>query len=411
MSQVVAKTSRSPRGVLSCGGAFLVLLAASFAHNTAAADREEAVYLRRFQESGGAARDSYDTLETVAGVRRPKPLSVAARTSISPKALAQAQAYAAANRSTALLIWRDGVLEDSRYFGATTDQTLLISRSMAKPLSAIAVGRAIALGKIRSLDQPVSDFIPEWRGTAKAAIRVRHLLDMRAGFLAQGSSPDPANIWSRAYLHPHHGPIIINEYPLTATPGERYAYANATADLVAVLIERATGRRYGDFLSAEVLKPLGAQGGKIWVDHPGGLAHSGCCILLPAETWLRLGVLLLDDGMWSGKRLLPKGYVAAMRTPTAANPYYGLGVWVQGPYATRRGFAGPEPTPSGVLHSEPYLADDLFLFDGNADQVLYMAPRQRLAILRMGDAPPKSPEWDNSILPNLILRDLATAAR
>jgi CubicO group peptidase (beta-lactamase class C family) len=387
----------------------LTLWGASLAQNAAAADRDEAVYLRRFQESGGAARDSYDTLETVAGADRPKPLPLAVKASISPEALAQAKAYAAANRSTALLIWRDGALEGSGYFGATTDRTLLISRSMAKPLSAIAVGRAIALGKIRSLDQPVSDFIPEWRGTPKAGIRVRLLLDMRAGFLAQGSSPDPANIWSRAYLHPRHGPIIINDYPLVATPGERYAYANATADLVAVLIERATGRRYGDFLSAEVLKPLGAQGGKIWVDRPGGLAHSGCCILLPAETWLRLGVLLLDDGVWSGKRLLPQGYVAAMRTPTAANPYYGLGVWVQGPYVTRRGFAGPKPTPTGVLHGEPYLADDLFLFDGNADQVLYMAPHQRLAILRMGDAPPKSPEWDNSVLPNLVLRDLATA--
>jgi hypothetical protein len=57
-----------------------------------------------------------------------------------------------------------------------------------------------------------------------------------------------------------------------------------------------------------------------------------------------------------------------------------------------------------VLHSEPYLAKDLFLFDGNTNQVLYMIPSQNLAILRMGDAPPKSPEWDNSFLPNLILR-------
>jgi CubicO group peptidase (beta-lactamase class C family) len=411
MPHIIPRPLRTSRRALSRAAVVLTLLATTTGGGAVAADNDEAVYLRRFQESGGAARDSYDTLETVAGAKRPKPLPVAAKTSISSEALAQAQAYAAANRSTALLIWRDGALEGAGYFGATTDQTLLISRSMAKPLSAIAVGRAIALGKIRSLDQPVSDFIPEWRGTPKAAILVRHLLDMRAGFLAQGASPDPANIWSRAYLHPRHGPIIINEYPLTAKPGERYAYANATADLVAVLIERATGRRYGDFLSAEVLQPLGAQGGKIWVDHPGGLAHSGCCILLPAETWLRLGVLLLDDGVWGGKRLLPPGYVAAMRTPTAANPYYGLGVWVQGPYTQRRGFASPEPSPTGVLHGEPYLANDLFLFDGNADQVLYMAPHQRLAILRMGDAPPKSPEWDNSVLPNLILRDLATAAR
>jgi hypothetical protein len=53
------------------------------------------------------------------------------------------------------------------------------------------------------------------------------------------------------------------------------------------------------------------------------------------------------------------------------------------------------------------VAKDLFLFDGLDDQVLYIVPSQRLAILRMGDAPPRAPEWDNAFLPNLILRALA----
>jgi CubicO group peptidase (beta-lactamase class C family) len=60
-----------------------------------------------------------------------------------------------------------------------------------------------------------------------------------------------------------------------------------------------------------------------------------------------------------------------------------------------------------VLHSEPYVAKDLFLFDGNSNQVLYMIPSEKLAILRMGDAPPKSPDWDNAYLPNLALRGIA----
>ena len=77
-------------------------------------------------------------------------------------------------------------------------------------MTAIAVGRAMALGKIRSLDQPVADFIPEWRtDERRRLILVRHLLDMRSGFLPQSMSPDPAHILNRAYLHPRHDDIII----------------------------------------------------------------------------------------------------------------------------------------------------------------------------------------------------------
>jgi hypothetical protein len=56
-----------------------------------------------------------------------------------------------------------------------------------------------------------------------------------------------------------------------------------------------------------------------------------------------------------------------------------------------------------VLHGAPYLADDLFLFDGNANQVVYIVPSLDLIILRVGDPPPREPEWDNAILPNLIM--------
>lgn len=393
---------RSPRRGLALAVAAGLLAVASSGR---AAEDDEAVYLRRFSEFGSSARDSYDTLEATLGARRLKPLPLAARPSISRPALEQARAYAAANNSKALLIWRDGVLEDASYFDGATAATPLVSRSMAKPLAAIAVGRAIQMGKIQSLDQPVSDFITEWKGAPKAAVKVRHLLDMTAGFLGQGFSADPANIWSRSYLHPRHDRILIDEYPLIDTPGATYNYANATADMVALVIERATGMRYGQFVSRQVLVPLGAAGGQIWIDRPGGLAHSGCCMLLPAESWLRLGLLLIDDGVWKRRRLLPAGYVEVMRTPTLANPHFGLGVWA-GPYAPRRGFGRPGQGLGAVLHGEPYMAEDLFLFDGNANQVLYIVPSRRLAILRMGGPPPKSPEWDNAILPNLVLRDL-----
>jgi CubicO group peptidase (beta-lactamase class C family) len=378
-------------------------------HTTSAVsgDPDEALYAKRLSQIGTQGLETYDTLEAVPGVARPRPLPTAPHPTLPPEALAEASAYALANRSKALLIWRNGRIEQAVYGPGQDAASLINAKSMAKPLSAIAVGRAIALGEIRSLDQPAADFITEWRGTPKAAITVRQLLDMTSGLAEQGPVKDPASVWTRAYLSPRHGEVMIEEYPLTAPPGTRYQYSNTSADLIAVVIERAAKRRYGDFVSQEVLKPLGAAGGEVWVDRPGGLAHSGCCILLPAETWLRLGLLLMDDGVWNGRRLLPEGYVSEMKTPSGANPRYGLGVWLQGEYIQRRGFGRPDQMLGAVLHSEPYVAKDLFLFDGNADQVLYMIPSAKLAILRMGDAPPKSPEWDNAYLPNLVLRAIA----
>ena len=395
-----------------------LLLFTSLSAWAAPAD-DEAVYQARFAQlfasfRAGLGLETYEPLEAVPGARDHQPLRAASVASIDPSALQRAREYAAANRSSAFLVWRDGVLEESSYFGETLATSTLTSRSLAKPMTAIAVGRAIALGRIRSLDQPVADFVPEWRDDERRRlILVRHLLDMRSGFLPQSMSPDPAHILNRAYLHPRHDEIIIREYPVVDAPGSRYEYNNASSEMVAVLIERATGRRYAEFISSEILQPIGAPGGQVWVNRPGGVAHSGCCLMLPAEAWLRLGILLSTDGVWQGKRLLPVGYVNEMRRPTRENPYYGLGVYVAGDYTPRRGFAHPEREADSrkVLHSEPYLAPDLFLFDGNANQVVYIIPSERLVILRMGDNPPRGEgqEWDNTVLPNTVLRGILRA--
>jgi len=376
----------------------------------------EVVYQQRFDALFNAARsglglETYEPLEAVRGAAAHQYWRVTPSGRIDSAALAEARVYAERNNSSALLVWHEEALEAAVYFKGASEKDTVPSRSLAKPMTAVAVGRAIALGAIRSLDQPVADFVTEWRGDAqRERILVRHLLDMRAGFLPQSLSMDPTHILNRAYLHPHHDEIIIKEYPVVDEPGSRYEYNNAASEMVAVLIERATGMRYAEFLSKEILQPIGAPGGAVWVNREGGMAHSGCCLLLPPEAWLRLGVFLLQEGRWDGQALLPEGYVAAMREGTAENPYYGLGIYVAGSYVKRRGFANPEREPESrrVLHSEPYLARDLYLFDGNANQVVYIVPSRRLVILRTGDNPPRSAdaEWDNSYLPNLLIRGL-----
>jgi CubicO group peptidase (beta-lactamase class C family) len=378
---------------------------------------EEAAYDRRFnlqrQSAGARGMDEwYDPQEAIPGVANFKPFPKAgeAERTIRAEALKAATDYAGAMNSDALIVWRNGKIETEAYFGAGAADKPIVSRSLAKPVTAAAVGRAIALGKIKSLDQPVADFVTEWKGDArKEKILVRHLLDFRSGFLPQALARDPMDILNRAYLHPRHEEIIIREYPVVDEPGTRYEYNNATSELVAVLIERATGRRYAEFVGTEIWQKIGARGGNVWINRPGGTAHSGCCMLVPAENFLRLGVLYLQDGVWDGARLLPEGYVKQMRTGTPQNPWYGMGVYVAGKYTDRRGAANPDRRMGQTLHSEPYLDQDLFLFDGNGNQTVFISPAQNLVVLRTGYPPPRGegkPEFDNSFLPNTILRGI-----
>lgn len=381
-------------------------------------DADEALYAKRFaQQNAGqrnTAAESYDPQEPVPGAKNWKPLAAApaAARTISDEALKAATAYAAANNSDAFIVWRQGKVEAESYFNGNSREGSIISRSLAKPVTAAAVGRAIMLGKIKSLDQPVTDFVLEWKGDARRSkILVRHLLDMRTGFLPQALAPEAADILNRSYLHPRHDEIIVKEYPVVDEPGTRYEYNNATSEMIAVLIERATGRRYAEFISTEIWQKIGALGGTVWVNREGGTAHSGCCLMIPAESILRLAMLTLQDGVWQGQRLLPEGYVKQMATATKENPHYGAGVYVAGQYTDRRGAANPDRKVPKTLHSEPYLASDLFLFDGNANQVVYIVPSEQLIILRTGNAPPKTAdkEWDNSYLPNTVMRGIVKA--
>lgn len=376
---------------------------------------DEARYLERFNKLLEASRtgqglSAYDILEPVEGGAG-EPLALADSKDIDQATLDAARAYAAERNSSAYIVWHDGELQDEAYFGEYDKDAMIVSKSMAKPVTALLIGRALKLGYIKSLDQPAADYITEWKDDPqRSQILIRHLLDMRSGMLPQGFSLEPEDILNRAYLHPRHDEVIIHEYPMTHEPGTRYEYSNATSEMIAPIIERATGMRYSQFLSEALLKPIGAAGGSVWVNREGGMAHSGCCLLLPARSWLKLAVLLVKDGEWDGEQLLPDGYVDAMRMPTEQNPYYGMGVWLAGEkYIERRGFQHPDKPRGKVLHSEPYAAKDLFLFDGNSNQVVYMVPSQQLVVLRTGANPPKDKAWDNSKLPNMLIRGIKRA--
>jgi CubicO group peptidase (beta-lactamase class C family) len=357
----------------------------------------------------------YEPVDKVPGAQdAPLPVAAVAERTVSEEALKAVRAYGAQFSSDAVLVWHNGALQDATYYSGFTRERLVASKSMAKMVVGMVIGRAIAQGYITSIDQPVSDFITEWKGTPKEKPTIRHFLWNSSG-LSRFSYNDfkPWSLTMREYLSERHEDILLHETKYEYEPGTEYDYSMITSDVLAIVIERATKQRYADYIGKNLLQPIGAQGGTVYINRPGGLAHTGCCLMLPTESFVRLGKLLAQDGVWNGERILPEGWVAETVKPSPANPNWGLHMWIGKPYQKRLRWFPERSQPLGVLQSEPYLADDLFLFDGSGNQVMYIVPSLQLVVLRVGPRAKADfgapDEWDNAVLINTVIRGLKPA--
>lgn len=373
---------------------------------------------RYFRLAGGQIRGQsqqaewYDPVDKVpANEAAPLPVASEAERTIDDAALKEARDYVASKDSYGFLVWQGGKLQEASYFQGFNRERLIASKSMAKMIVGLVIGRAIEQGYIKSVDQPVSDFITEWKGTPKERSTIRDFLQNSSGI----SRFDYSNNWpwsqtSREYLGERHEDLLIRETEYQYKPGTEYDYSMITSDMLAIVVERATKQRYADYVGKQLLQPIGAQGGTVYINRPGGLAHSGCCMMLPAESFIRMGMLMAQDGMWDGKRILAEGWVSETLKPSPANPRWGLHMWLGKPYQQRVRFFPERSQPIGVLHSEPYAADDLFLWDGSGNQAMWIVPSKQLVVLRFGNTPkPKygqPGEWDNSLIPNTVIRGL-----
>ncbi len=324
-------------------------------------------------------------------------------------ALEDVDQYARERNSTSLQVWHRGQLLWRSFYQGYDEQTLIVGKSMSKMVVGVVVARAIKDGYIAGLDEPAANYIDEWQGTDKASITLRHLLHMAAGFEPFYTlSYNPFGNFMRAYVAGHNEATLIDGYELINEPGSTYDYSQAVSDLIGLVLERATGKPYGQYLAESLLRPIGARGGEVMMNRPEGLAHTGCCLLLPSESWLRIGILLSNSGVVNGEALFPEDWMTDYLAPSPANPAMGLHIWLGEPYLPSRSWSEVgKPTRFGIEHSAPYLASDLFLFDGSGHQVIYIVPSEQLVIVRTGGFTFGTPNsWDNAYIPNRLLQEL-----
>jgi CubicO group peptidase (beta-lactamase class C family) len=298
-----------------------------------------------------------------------------------------------------LLVWHKGALQLEYYGEGASSQTRSSPASMMKPILALAIGTAIERGKIRSINDPVGRYITEWANDPRGAITIKNILEMSSGLQnAQGfdlTSPGMRHLFGTDIRG------IVMDVPLAKPPGTEFQYNNFTSSLGGMVIERATGMRYAQWVSRTVWRPLGARDGAVWLDKEGGFAHTYCCMIATGEDWLRIGLMIKDGGKVGRRQVFNRAWIDAMIAPSALNPNFGYQLWRASPYAAQRTY-GPA-IPLKVPAAEPFLADDMIYFDGAGGQRVYVSRNADLVIVRIGKS---TNNWDDSALPNIISRGL-----
>lgn len=246
----------------------------------------------------------------------------------------EVDAYMAGQRSAALLIVHDGKLRLERYglgFDASGRWT---SFSVAKSFTSTLVGAALRDGHIKSMDDKVSDYIPQMKGSAYDDVSIRQLLTMTSGVRWNEDYADPNSDVARFNNHqPEEGVDTTVSYlrrlPREAPAGTRWLYSTGETNLVGILVGQATKKNLSDYLAEKVWAPAGMEQQATWLLSRSGKEISGCCIQAASRDFARFGLFILNDARVNGRSIVPDGWLLEATTERTAIGQPGRGYGYQ----------------------------------------------------------------------------------
>ncbi len=352
--------------------------------------------------SNATALERYEPLGLVKGGERALESDAGARLSNPEELFEDAISYAEATQSYALLIWHDGALQLEKYFDPHTSDIRAESASMHKSVLGLVTTKALADGKIESVDTPISKWITEWESDPRGDITLRQLLTMSAGLTPlsyEGGVDSPAVRFANGDVDPVE--TLLN-LPDEGFHGDHFHYQNTVSQLLMLVVERALGEPYADYLSREIWQPLGAADAFTHDYSELGFSRGYAAFLARPLDWLRLGLLVKDGGTFERKEIIPSEFVERMIAPSALNPNYGWQIWRGATFEAER-YYNEEKAGFAALASEPFLTDDMLYFDGFGGQRVYISRSEDLVIVHLGDT---QFDWDDARLPNAVIRAL-----
>lgn len=268
----------------------------------------------------------------------------------------------------AFMVFHGDTLLYEEYWDEHDQLSVSNSFSVAKTVVALLVGIAIEEGKIKKLDESIANYLPEFKGKDAEKVTIRDLLTMSSGLSWTESGANPLSDNAESYYGWNLRKQTMRQ-TLVDEPGKVFRYQSGNSQLLAFIVEKATGRDLAEYAQEKIWSKIGAKHDAFWsLDNENGDEKAFCCMYATARDFAKIGQLLLNKGKVGDEQIIPEWYYAEMIRPAnliteegRTNRQYGLHLW------TYFGATNPVYYCRGIL-----------------GQYIITIPNENLLIVRLG---------------------------
>jgi CubicO group peptidase (beta-lactamase class C family) len=243
-------------------------------------------------------------------------------------------AYMKSQRHAGLIIIQDGKVRLEKYGLDQRPDGRWTSFSVAKSLTSTLVGAAIKDGFIKSIDDKVTTYIPDLKGSVYDDVSIKQLLTMTSGVKWNEDYTDPKSDVALFNLHKAEPGVDVTvsymrKLPREAPAGSKWVYKTGETNLIGVLVSSATKQKLSDYLSQKVWVPFGMEQNAEWMLGSTGHEISGCCLSATLRDYARFGMFIAGGGIAGGKKVLPDDWLPKATTKQAETGEVGGGYGYQ----------------------------------------------------------------------------------
>lgn len=285
--------------------------------------------------------------------------------------------YISLNRVGGLLVLKDGKIAFENYQLGNNEKTRWMSMSVVKSMTSTLIGAAIEDGHIKSVDDPIINYLPQLKGSAYDGVSIRNLLQMASGVKWNETYTDPSSD-RRRMLDVQNAQTpggvldLMSKLPRAAAPGTRWNYSTGETQVAGALVRAAVGKPVAQYLSERIWSKFGMESDATWwLESPNGLEVGGSGLSATLRDYGRFGLFLLADGKAGGEKILPNGWVRDASSPKMIDGKlvdYGYMLW-------------PIPNAKGTINEGAFEARGIF------GQHVYMNPKENIVIVVWGALP------------------------
>jgi CubicO group peptidase (beta-lactamase class C family) len=230
---------------------------------------------------------------------------------LSPALQAEITALMQSTKTAGVIVLVNGKVVHEEYGLGLKPADRWTSFSVAKSFTSTLLGAALKDGFIKSLDDPVTKYIPGLKGSAYEGVTVRQLATMTSGVKWDENYTDPKSDVAQMnrFVVEYGADAIVAQMkalPREAPAGEKWVYKTGETNLIGMLVENAVGKPLAEYAQSKIAEPAGFAGGLFWMVDPRGGNIGGCCLSITLADYARMGQFALEGG----KGVVPEGWFA-----------------------------------------------------------------------------------------------------